>query len=83
MPINGRTSTCTWLYSSSYSYIGYQTKNVREVTSDIYKFCNSHLLHFPDPYVKYWYIEIMYRTPLEILNRVYLLTVYSIYLYMM
>jgi hypothetical protein len=29
----------------SYNYIGYQTKNIREVMSEICKFCNSHLLN--------------------------------------
>jgi hypothetical protein len=35
-----------------YNYIGYQTKNIREVMSEICKFCNSHLLNFPDLYIK-------------------------------
>ena len=37
----------------SYNYIGYQTKIIREVMSEICKFCNSHLLlNFPDLYIK-------------------------------
>jgi hypothetical protein len=37
----------------SYNYIGYHTKNIREVMSEICKFCNSHLLlNFPDLYIK-------------------------------
>jgi hypothetical protein len=36
----------------SYNYIGYQTKTIREVMSEICKFCNSHLLlNFPDLYI--------------------------------
>jgi hypothetical protein len=37
--------------SYNYNYIGCQTKSIREVMSEICKFCNSHLnlLNFPGP----------------------------------
>ena len=36
----------------SYNFIGQQTKNICEVMSEICKFSYSHLLNFPDLYIK-------------------------------
>jgi hypothetical protein len=43
-------------------YIGYQTKNICEVMSEICKFCNSHLSNFPDLYIKETVKQWLHRT---------------------